>query len=461
MRIPVLSGFQELETPHQRFLIFVAFNVVSWQNIVGPAMVLLARKIDMPEAFVGMLLSFLPFTALLLLVTMPLVTRFGPKRVMLWAWFWRNVICCLVFALPLALAFGGKRVAWAVLMTAILGFCVMRALGSGGWLPWLHEIVAEDKRSTYFSTETALTQIINVAIMLAQAVLLSGGDPSIAHFMAIYAIGIFMGFASLVSMGRIPGGESVPRGVSFREEMTAYMVAVRDRNFLAFMLAASFGVSSMVWLGASNVMYMRDVLRLPDSATMAFNAVASLGVLFTVGSWGRFTEHSGSGRAMFKALVGHAFACLLLLIMPVDAGWRGVGAATALTLTSVFCAAFNVAANRAMLNQVPSAHRVGYTAAWTAATSLALGVTPILAGAIIGAFGLWGFRICFILCVTTGLAGALVSLRVVRDHATIPPAITAMLNPAMPLRTMARIFWITLGLHESNRPGNGNGSAPE
>ena len=171
MRIPVLSGFQELETPHQRFLIFVAFNVVSWQNIVGPARVLQARKIDMPEAFVGMLLSFLPFTALLLLVTMPLVTRFGPKRVMLWAWFWRNVICCLVFALPLALAFGGKRVAWAVLMTAILGFCVMRALGSGGWLPWLHEIVAEDKRSTYFSTETALTQIINVAIMLAQAVL--------------------------------------------------------------------------------------------------------------------------------------------------------------------------------------------------------------------------------------------------------------------------------------------------
>ena len=108
----------------------------------------------MPESLVGLLLSFLPFTSLLLLFTLPLIVRLGPKRVMLWAWFLRNVIACLIFLLPLALAGGNKKMAWAVLTISILGFCIMRAIGAGGWLPWLHEIVPVSLRSTYFSTET-------------------------------------------------------------------------------------------------------------------------------------------------------------------------------------------------------------------------------------------------------------------------------------------------------------------
>ncbi len=451
--LPVMRALRELDHPPRHFLLFVAVNVVSWQNIVGPSMVLLARKIDMPEFMVGMLLSFLPFTSVLLLLTVPLVPRLGPKRVMMWAWFLRNVIVCTVFTLPLALGWGGPRVAWAVLALAILGFCVMRALGSGGWLPWLHEIVPEDQRSAYFSSETAITQVINVAIMLVQALLLAGGHASITRFLLIYAIGIAMGFVSLLWMRRIPGGGPVPGmgAIRYRDEFNTCVAAVRDRTYLRFMLVASFAISSMCWFGAANVMYMRDVLRLPDSATMSVNALASLGVLFTVGSWGRFTEHSGSGLAMFKVLTGHAFAALIVLLLPVGAAWSGYGMAGAVTLAAVFNGAFGVAVNRAMLNQVPETNRVGYTAAWAVSTALALGVTPLLAGAIIGAWGLWGFRACFLLAALTGLIAAGLSLRAVRDSRRVPPSVTAMLNPALPLRTLARIFWITLGLHESNQ----------
>ncbi len=451
MQAPVISGFRQLEPAPRRFLFFVAVNVVSWQNIVGPAMVLFARKIDMPESLVGLLISFMPFAQLLLLVTMPLVTRFGPKRVMLWAWFSRNLICCIVFTMPFALRAGDRRVAWMVLTVAILGFCVMRAVGSGGWLPWLHEIVPDDRRSVYFSTETAVTQVINIAIMFVQAWLLAGSNPSIARFLIIYAIGIAMGFMSLITMSRIHGGEPFAERPSFRDEVGAYVSAFCNGPYLRFMLTATFCISSMSWFGSAAVMYMRDMLKLHDSMTMTVSAVASVGVLLTVAPWGRFTEHSGSGRAMFKSLTGHALSAVLMLVLPLEGPWRAAGAGAAMTLAAVFCSAFMVAANRSMLNQTPEDKRIGYTAAWTVCTSMAYGITPLLAGILIEHFRLPGFRTCFTLAVATGFAGAVSCLYVVPEGTAKRPTVASVLHPSAMTRTLARIAAITLGLHESNR----------
>jgi len=453
MQVPVISGYRQLEPAPRRFLFFVAVNVVSWQNIVGPAMILFARKIDMPESLVGLLISLLPFTQLLLLVTMPLVTRFGPKRLMLWAWFSRNVICCIVFAMPFALQSNNRRAAWMVLVVAILGFCIMRAIGSGGWLPWLHEIVPEERRSVYFSTETAVTQVINIAIMFVQAWLLAGNDPSISRFLVIYAIGIAMGFMSLVTMSRIHGGEAFAERRSFMDEVHAYMRAFCDRPYLRFMVTVTFCISSMSWFGSAAVMYMRDILKLHDSMTMTISAAASVGVLLTIAPWGRFAEYSGSGNAMFKSLAGHALAALLMFVLPLDGPWRAVGAGAAMTLAAVFCGAFMVAANRSMLNQTPEDNRIGYTAAWAMSTSIAIGVTPLLVGAIIEQMGLPGYQLCFILAAVTCLAGALLCLRVVRDGDPARADMSAVLKPAGVVRTLAGIAAISFGLHESNRDG--------
>jgi len=453
MLAPILSDYRRLDPGPRRFLFFVAVNVVSWQNIIGPAMVLFARKIDMPEFLVGMLISFLPFTQILLLVTMPMVTRFGPKRLMLWGWFSRNLICCIVFLMPFALRSEDKRIAWAVLVVAILGFCIMRALGSGGWLPWLHEIVSKDRRSVYFTSETAVTQVINVAIMFVQAWLLAGHDPSVTRFLIIYAIGIAMGFLSLLSLRRINGGAPFAHRPSFADEVRGYVSAFRTGSFLRFMLTATFCISGMSWFGSAAVMYMRDAMHLHDSVTMTISAVASVGVLLTIAAWGRFTEHSGSGLAMFKSLAGHGLAALLMLSLPLESSWRAVGAGAAMTLAAVFCGAFMVAANRSMLNQTPRDNRIGYTAAWTVCTSMAMGTTPLLAGAIIEHFALPGFRACFTIAAAVCFTGALLCLYVVRDGHEARPHVFDVLHPIALTRTLARIAAITLGLHESNRDG--------
>ncbi len=451
MQAPVISGFRTLEPAPRRFLFFVAVNVVSWQNIVGPAMVLFARKIDMPEFQVGLLISIMPFAQLLMLVTMPMVTRFGPKRLMLWGWFLRNLICCIVFLMPFALRSGDRRLAWTVLTVAILGFCVMRAVGAGGWLPWLHEIVPEDRRSVYFSTETAVTQVINIAVMFVQAWLLAGHNPSVTRFLIIYGIGIGMGFLSLTTLRRIQGGAPFTHRPSFADEVRGYLTAFRDRSFLRFMLAATFCISGMSWFGSAAVMYMRDALRIHDSTNMAVCAAASVGVLLTIAPWGRFAEHSGSGRAMFKSLAGHGLAALLMLALPLDGPWRAVGAGAAMTLAAVFCGAFMVAVNRTMLNQTPEDRRIGYTAAWTVSTSMAYGFTPLLAGALIEHFALPGFRACFTIAAVICFSGALLCLYVVPGRERVRPTVGSVLHPLALTRTLGRIAAITLGLHESNK----------
>ncbi len=404
-RAPLLGDLRRLDPAPRLFLVFVAINVVSWQNIIGPVMVLLARHIRMPEFFVGMLLSFLPFTSLLILVTVRLIRRMGPKRVMLMAWFWRNVICCGIFLLPLAMRHGGMPEAWALMLAAIFGFSLMRALGAGGWLPWLHEIVPAESRSTYFSAETALTQLINVGIMLAQAALLYQFGPGIPQFLFIYAVGISMGFVSLLMMRRIPGGDAVPAeegaGGAF-----SWVPAFRDAAFRHYLMAAFLGVSATVWFSSAAVMFLRDSVRVHDSVTMAVSAASALAILCLIGRWGRVADTLGSGRTMARAIAVHS---ALALALPLEMLFQLDGAplaAVVIVAASVFNSAFHVAANRGMLNRVPDDNRVGYTAAWTVATSLALGITPLLSGGVINLFGRPGYAACFLMSALFGVAAA-------------------------------------------------------
>lgn len=455
MRVPLISGYRDLEPPPRRFLMYVAINVVSWQNIVGPATILFARKIEMPESLVGAMLSIMPFSTLLLLFTVPLIVRVGPKRMMMHAWLWRNIIACIIFLMPLALATGVRWLAWGVLLLTVLGFCVMRALGAGGWLPWLHEIVPVKKRSVYFSTEAAITQLINVAVLFTQARLLAVAEPSTNRFLLIFALGIIMGFVSLLWMRRIPGGEGVTEVDSF-SGMAALRRAAADRAFMLFMLITILSISGLCWFGASYVMYLRDVLGVRDSMNISLAALGGLGVLLTVGSWARFTEQRGSGIAMAKTLVAHAVAPTLFLIPGMPPAATPVILVLTVLIGNVFGASFFVAVNRAMLNHVPDHDRVGYTALWTVCTAISFGITPLVAGFIIEHFGLFGFRLCFVMSIVTTLISAGLCLVYVHEKAVFEKGWTAMLNPVLPLRTLGRILWITAGLHESNRSVSGS-----
>ena len=110
---------------------------------------------------------------------------------------------------------------------------------------------------------------------------------------------------------------------------------------------------------------------------------------------------------MAKTLFAFALASLLFLLLLPDQPWTRWAILPPAVASAVFNAAFNVSANRANLSFIKETGLVGYTNAWNVFISLALGITPIVVGNIIDAWGLDGFRLCFAI---SGLGGILCAL---------------------------------------------------
>lgn len=450
--IPLVDSIRELDPPPRRFLLFTAFNVVSWQCLMGHAMVLFARHLEMPASWVGWLLSFMPLSMLLVAVTVPLVTHFGSKRLMFMAWLCRNLAMSSVFLMPLVYARWGAPGAWYLLLGATLAFCVFRALGAGGWFPWIREVVPPGQLASFFSAETMAAQSVSVVVGLALALLLRG-HPGMWTYLAIYAVGMTSGLSSLLWMLRVPGGQSEPNATGLRQSFAQYKVAAADRPFLVFVLVMTCCFMCITWLQASLVMFMRDLLLLRQGTIMAVMTVGSLAVLATARSWGKFAEHSGNGRALFKTATGHAAAAMACLLLVPGARWTPFVLVPAVALATVWNAAFWLIGHRAMLGYVKDEGRVAYTNVWTLGIAVSLGLTPIAVGRVIEEFGMLGYQTCFMIAGLGGCVFALLCLRAVRDgeEGTRPQSL--MMYPVLPIRTLGRIVWITAGLHESTRNG--------
>lgn len=445
----IFAIVQELQVPARRFLYFSFFNVISWQCIVGPAMILFGRKIGMPASWIGFLQSFLPLSMLLVMVTVPIVERVGPRSVMLKGWLLRNLIVSTVFLMPLAVHFYGERASWYVLLAATLGFCIMRAIAVGGWFPWLHEVVLVGQRGTYFSAEATVVQAVNIVIVLTQSLILIG-DPGMGRFLAIYAVGIGFGLFSLNYMSRIPGG-AAPDAVHPEDYgLRPYRHVIVDRPYLIFIFTATITYSCISWFASAQVLYLRDGLMLSSMATMAVMAAGSAGIFLTIRFWGRFADHNGSGVALALALVGHSACALFFLVLIPDAPWTPYLIAPAVAAVTLFNGACWTAGQRAMLNYVREHARVAYTNLWILATSIALGVTPIVVGFVIDRYHLAGFQFCFFMSGMVGLVCAVACRIVVRDGTPFERPVRYLMHPGLPLRTLARIAWITVGMDKSN-----------
>jgi len=448
--IPLLSDYRKLSQPPRRFLIFGALNVFNWFSIVGPVIVLFARKIEMPASWIGFLMSFLPLSTLLVIVTIPLVMRLGSKRLLVITWALQSAVAGLIFLVPWALEHRGPHAAWSVMLAAILGFCIARATGIGGWFPLLHDIVPKREQNRFFSTEMALAQGCIVVATLAQALVL-GKDPTMGRFLFINGFGITAGFVSAFWLTRVPGGESTHDPIKGASSFAAYRAVFRDRGYFIFVLTTVVCFSCFAWINASVVLYMRDQLHFADLPIMLCMGAGNLGVLMTIHFWGRFADHSGTGYAALLAMLGHSAAALCYLLLPPSAPWSAWLFPPVLVATTLLGAAYWTISHRYMISLVDKEHKVGYTNLWIVGTAIAMGVTPIITGYFIDHFHLAGFRLAFAISGIGGILAGLANFWVVHHRTPIRHALDELVNPMLPVRTLARIAWVTVGLHSSNR----------
>ncbi|NTV14808.1 MAG: MFS transporter [Desulfobulbaceae bacterium] len=400
-----LTGLRQLPPPARRFLYFSTLNVVSWQCLVGPPLVLFGRALDMPPAWVGVLIALLPLSMLLVAFTGPLVAGLGPRRILTWGWLLRNLFAATIIAIPWALQQWGKPGAWLVLLIATLGFCVFRALSVGGWFPWLYEVLPAHQRGVYLASETAWAQVVTILVVLGCGAIL-GRRGDLDGFFLVYGVGIATGLASLGLMHRIPGGQS-PAAQPGATTGFSLAPILQDRAYMRFIIRTALCLAIMAGQSSIAVMYLRDILAYSDRQIMYLLAAGSLAVALLIGYWGHRADRNDSTTAMPGTLCAHSFFALVWLLLIPGRSWTE-GLALAAVIGSTVCnAAFTTTATRDMLGRIRDPGRVGYTNLWIIASSLATGLVPILAGLLIDWRGLTGFRLCFL---ASGLGGLLAAL---------------------------------------------------
>ena len=401
-----ITGLRVLPQPARRFLYFSTINVISWQCLVGPPLVLFARALDMPPAGVGLLIALLPLSMLLVAFTGPLVARLGPRRILTGGWLLRNLFAATIIAIPWALQQWGKPGAWLVLFIATLGFCVFRALSVGGWFPWLYEVLPAHQRGAYLASETALAQVVTILVVVGGGFIL-GQHRGLDGFFLIYGVGIVTGLASLYLMRRIPGGQNpaLPAGAATEFSLAPIL---RDRAYMRFVTRTFFCLAIMAGQSSVAVMYLRDILVYSDRRIMYLIATGSLAVALLIGFWGHRADRDNSTTTT-GTLFAHSFFALAWLGLVPGQAWTDELALIAVIGSTVCTAAFGAITTHDMLCRVRDPGRVGYTNIWIITTSLATGAVPILAGLLIDWLGLTGFRLCFL---ASGLGGLIAAISI-------------------------------------------------
>lgn len=448
-RLPIVSNFRELDAPSRKFLAFTAINIFGWQCIIGEVLILFGREIQMPASWVGVLISILPFSQVLVAFTVPLVERFGPRRLLMAVWFARHTAALSVFAMPWAMAAWGHQAGWYVLLFATVGFCFTRAIGIGGWFPWIHEVVPREKHGLYFSSEQALILVITVIVAIATAQVLEwAGQPRGFYF--VYGFGIAVGYGSVLLMRKIPGGAATPELTRKRRRSWAvYREALHDRQFMHFVFVAFVGLFGWALFMASYIMYLRDGLGYSSPRVLWLKGIASIGAVFALRHWGKHADRWGSGPALALTSAIHAFLAFAWVGLVPGAAATGWLVLPLLALSVIFVPACGAITIRGMMVRLKEHARVGYTNTYICLVAVGHGSAMVLAGQIIERWGLGGFRACFILSGVFSLLAAAMLRRLPQEPGK--PSLGAppnLLNPVTPVRSLGRAVWVTLGLEE-------------
>ncbi len=440
-----LSHWRELDPGAKRFLYFIGFNVLTWQCVCGPTiLVLYAVEIGMPELWIGWLLSFMPFCILSVAFTVPLVERMGPKRLIMRGWIWRSTVALLLFLTPGMTTWWGVVAGWWTVSIAVFLFCLIRAIAVAGWYPWLHELVPKHQRGSYFGFEMIFMQSMTVALTLFLGGILALGD-GVNRFYWIFGIGVLSGFASIAFLLTIPGGESY-RPVTPLRPMASYRAVLADGRFIWFCLRSASGVICTWILYTAGTMYLRMGLGYDADLVMWITAFGALGVAVSIHGWGRYADRHGSGPSMFLALLGHGVVALLWLSLGAGGPWIAWAVWPLWALAQMFLTAFHVAKNRAMLTLVRADNRVGYTNVFMILDALAMGLTPVITGWIIQSWGQTGYTISFLLAGGLSLICSIPNAFVQEEGLAQAPYGALMARAVAPARTLARVFWVAIGL---------------
>ena len=363
-----------------------AFNIMFvLLTFSGSVFVLFLDELGLNIRQIGFMLALVPFAGVLAPLVAPISTRFGYKRIFVLMRALRNIPMALLLFTPLVLQRYGQMGAFRWVAGIIIVFALMRAIGETGSFAWRKEIVPDSIRGKFTATNSMVTTVASLIVVLAAGYVLEAGS-GLPRFSFLIGAGCVFGLISVLFFTRSPSENKSNRQPTDSNLLQGMWEAMRNRTFMLFLL-----VLGLATIGGQSVisfipLFMKDEVGLTQGIIVLLSIGTYMGALITSYFWGWAADRYSSKPVMQASLI-------LMLLLPIS--WlllpRHDPASVALAMAIAFIMgiatlAWQISWIRYLyINAVPAKNRSAYLALYFACFSLAVGIGPLVAGRLLTA----------------------------------------------------------------------------
>lgn len=412
-----------------RLPFFYAYAVLTSTAVlctVQAPLALYAAELGLTTDRIGLLGGIMPFFQVLGVVALPLIGYFGSRRMAAFSLLFRYAFLSLLFLAPFFME--SRDTAFKILLTAMIGFSLMRTMSEAAVVPWSQEFMPRGFRGR-IAGRTALiyVPVALVASWLVQLWLDS--QSGLGRFDPVFFAGIVIGAVGAMCLLGLNGGQPRTGGIgSGRKGLSMLSSPLSDRNFLVFLFSSATQYLVFTTVNLFMLIYFRERLGMSSGQLVLMAAFVPVGAAAGTTAAGWFVDRYGT-RAIRIALQSAQIVILLLLPL-ISRDMVGVDVAVGMVFLlfgAVFQASIAVGGVY-MLNVIPPAAKEAYTTVQYSFDGIIGGGVTFLAGFLLAflhnhpltlfGFAFGSFEVLFILAALVTAASA-IAFAMLREEGAI------------------------------------------
>lgn len=313
----------------------------------GTFLVALALLLGASNFEIGVLAALPTFTNIFQLLSIWLVGKFNNRRLI-------AVGCALLARIPLVLI--GvlallSKTSVSVLMSLLFFFYFFGSIAGPSWNSWMKDLVPEQTMGGYFARRIRLSQILNVSLSIALALLLDYIQKyypaaGLITYSVMFILGGIVGITGAFILSNAPEPQSFLTQVRLFKLLRLPLADMNFRRLLVFNAAWIFSLNLAI---PFFTVYMIKSLGLSLTYIIMLSVISLLSSIFTIRIWGMMADRYSNKTIIaigaplyiicivawcFVGIYSHLYANLILLILI----YIGTGIATAginLSLTNI------------------------------------------------------------------------------------------------------------------------------
>lgn len=366
---------------------FQVFNSLSFQIILSSPMLLYAKSLGASATVLGLITGMMPLLVIAQIPAAKHVARVGYRRFIFMGWGTRVGFIFVLALVPLGGEYLSNPARIGLVLFLLFGFNLARGISSAAWLPWVTTLVPDAVRGRYLTREAAFANLGSFGAFLLAASYLgqqSSGEIETHRFAALFAFSAVMGAISLTFLRHIPSPPAPEDEMRNSREPVPWREIARYAPFRKLLFVNAIFALAMGGVGTFVVDFLKSSGGLSEGRILLVSAMSFIGGLSSLWVLGSRLDRFGSRPVMQAAMAGW----FLILTGWVLIAGRVVPAWMELLCTLHFlmglCGSlFGMAATRLAMATVPVMGRSHFFALYSVISSLTLGLSPVLWGALI------------------------------------------------------------------------------